>query len=788
MKLNAFPLDRQLDAMDCGPACLKMIAKHYGKFYSLQHMRDKCGITKEGISFGDLGHAAEGIGLRSVALRCTVNDLIERIPLPAIVHWNNTHFVVVYKAKGSRNYATEESLEIQKDSRGNRETKGTIYVADPAKGYVSYSAEEFAKKTIKQELKPSSKEGDLKEAKLVLMALEPQGDFYERQADEKIERLKTFENFIGYFKPYKKSFVNLFIVMLLVTILQGLMPFISKAIIDVGIQTHDLDFINIIIIANIAIIISVLLSNMIRDWILLHISSRINITLISDYLIKLMRLPITFFENKKSGDILQRVQDHERIRSFLMNNSVGMIFSTLTFVVFGVILFVYNPIIFYIFLAGSVLYLGWVLAFLKLRKKLDWEYFDLVSKNQSYWVETIASIQDIKVNNYDKQRRWRWEGIQARLYKVNLRVMNVSNMQNLGAQFIDQLKNLLITFYCAKAVINGEITFGVMISTQFIIGMLNAPVAQFIQFISGFQLAQLSFMRLNEIHQLPDEHDNVGQNSIELPDIKSLIINNVGFQYTPAGKPILQGIRLVIPEGKVTAIVGDSGSGKSTLLKLLLRLYKPSYGDIRIGDMNINNISLRQWRNKCGAVMQDGKIFNDTILNNIILDDEKVDYERLKKALQTANISREIEALPLGYETMMGEQGRGLSGGQKQRVLIARALYKDPDYLFFDEATNSLDTINEQKITSALDDVFKGKTVIVVAHRLSTIRKADQIVVMQSGMVVEIGNHDTLMGKKGRYFQLVQSQLDLANEVTTTEASSQNQNNGVKETVGMETK
>ncbi|TKC07331.1 peptidase domain-containing ABC transporter [Pedobacter frigoris] len=747
MPFTKFPLNLQLDMMDCGPACLTMIAKHYGKFYSLQYLRDQCGITKEGVSFADISHASESIGLRSLSLKCTVDDLLLKIPLPAIIHWDNSHFVVVYKVNAE---------------------KRKIYVADPAKGYVSYSDKEFVAKTIKKSgaatLIPEVQE------KLVLMVVEPQADFYERRAGEKIERLKTFENFIGYFKPYKKSFVNLFFIMLLVTILQGMMPFISKAIIDVGIQTHDIDFINIILIANIAIIISVLLSNMVRDWILLHITSRINIALISDYLIKLMRLPITFFENKQSGDILQRAQDHERIRSFLMNNSIGMIFSVLTFVVFSIILCIYNPIIFYIFLAGSALYVIWVMGFLKLRKKLDWEYFDLVSKNQSYWVETIASIQDIKINNYEKQKRWKWEGIQAQLYKVNLRVMSITNTQNLGAQFIDQFKNLFITFYCAKAVIAGDITFGVMISTQFIIGMLNAPVSQFIQFIVGFQFAQLSFLRLNEIHQLPDEHDNVGQNNMELPEQKSLMINNVGFQYTPAGKPILQGIRLVIPQGKVTAIVGDSGSGKSTLLKLLLRLYKPTYGDIKIGDMNINNISLRQWREKCGAVMQDGKIFNDTILNNIVLDDEKVDYSRLKKALQTANISQEIEALPLGYETVMGEQGRGLSGGQKQRILIARALYKNPDYLFFDEATNSLDTINEQKITAALDDVFKGKTVIVVAHRLSTIRKADQIVVMQNGTIVEVGSHDLLMQVEGRYYQLVQSQLDLTSTVAVPSA------------------
>ncbi|WP_145856922.1 peptidase domain-containing ABC transporter [Pedobacter suwonensis] len=755
MKYSAFPSDRQMDMMDCGPSCLKMIAKHYGKFYSLQYLRDKCGVTKEGVSFADLSHAAEEIGLRSLSLKCSIDDLLYKVPLPVIVHWDNSHFIVVYEAKAKRTNNNTEHLNPYDHA------DATIYVSDPAKGHLKYSATEFASKWLKKEAKVNTEgvyEG-VQASRGVLMAIEPMADFYERSDSEKTERKKTFQNFIGYFHPYRKNFANLFIVMLLVTILQGFLPFISKSVIDVGIQTHDLDFINIVLLANIAIIISVLLSNMVRDWILLHVTSRVNIALISDYLIKLMRLPITFFENKMAGDILQRAQDHERIRAFIMNNSLGMLFSALTFVVFGVIMFIYNTTIFWIFLGGSAIYVLWVMAFLSIRKKLDWEYFELVSKNQSYWVETIGSIQDIKINNYEKQKRWKWENIQARLYKVNLRVLSITNTQNLGAQFIDQLKNLFITFYCAKAVINGQITFGVMISTQFIIGMLNAPVQQFIQFIISFQFAKLSFLRLNEIHQLEDEHDHVGTNHVELPENKSLIVNNVAFQYTPAGKLVLQGVRLIIPEGKVTAIVGDSGSGKSTLLKLLLRLYKPSYGEIKIGDMNINNVSLRQWRNKCGAVMQDGKIFNDSILNNIVLDDEHIDYEKLKKALSTANIAQEIEALPLGYQTMMGEQGRGLSGGQKQRILIARALYKDPDYLFFDEATNSLDTINEKKITDALDDVFKGKTVIVVAHRLSTIRKANQIIVMQGGMVVEIGNHETLMERKGRYFQLVQSQI-----------------------------
>lgn len=462
-----------------------------------------------------------------------------------------------------------------------------------------------------------------------------------------------------------------------------------------------------------------------------------------------------------TGDILQRANDHERIRSFIMNNSIGMLFSILTFVVFAVILAVYNSIIFYIFLFGSILYVVWVMVFLKLRKKLDWEYFELVSKNQSYWVETIESIQDIKINNYERPKRWKWENIQAKLYKVNVRALNVTNLQNIGAQFIDNIKNLAITFFCAKAVIAGQMTFGVMISTQFIIGMLNAPVNQFIQFIISYQFAKISFLRLNEIHELKDEQEGVGNNTLDLSTSKNIFVNNVSFQYSRNASFVLQNVSLLIPEGKVTAIVGDSGSGKSTLLKLILRLYKPSYGEIMIGNMNINNIGLKQWREKCGAVMQDGKIFNDTILNNIVLDDENIDYERLKNALETANIAQEIERLPLGYQTKMGEHGRGLSGGQKQRILIARALYKNPDFLFLDEATNALDTVNEQKIVTALDNVFKNKTVVVIAHRLSTIRKADQIVVMQDGTVVEIGNHEVLMQLGGRYSQLVKSQLDI---------------------------
>lgn len=725
MLLNRFPVEYQMDSQDCGPACLKIIAKHFGKFYSLQSLRDKCGITKEGVSLLDLSTGAESIGLRTLAIKCTIDDVVNSVPFPAIIFWKDSHFVVVYHAN-----------------------KKYIWVSDPAKGRIKYTHEEFKKGWYQK----GAKQG-------VLLAIEPTAEFKDSKA-EREQRKNTFSSILKYFTPYQRNFTLIFVIMLLVTALQGMLPFISKAVIDVGIKTSDVNFINMVLIGNISILLSVMIFNVIRDWILMHITARVNIALISDYLIKLMKLPVTFFENKLLGDILQRAQDHERIRSFIMNNSLSLIFSILTFVVFSIILLIYNAIIFYIFISGSILYAGWVLLFLNIRKKMDWEYFELLSKNQSYWVETVSSIQDIKIYNYEKHRRWKWEEIQARLYHVNKRVLAITNAQNLGAQFVESIKNMGIVFFCATAVIKGEITFGVMISTQFIIGMLNGPLVQFINFIVSAQYAKISFLRINEIKQLEDEEEllSVGSTTI-LPENKSLILDNVNFQYTANSPLVLHNIYLHIPENKVTAIVGGSGCGKSTLLKLLVRLYKPSYGDIKMDKMNVNAINLRQWRSICGVVMQDGKIFSDTILNNIVLDDEHIDYEQLRKVCRIAQIEDEINAMPKGFETNIGENGRGLSGGQKQRLLIARALYRNPQYLFLDEATNALDTINEKKIVEALNNAFLQRTVIVVAHRLSTIRNADQIVVLDKGYIVEVGNHDSLMERKGHYFQMIASQM-----------------------------
>jgi hypothetical protein len=724
MKYCRFPVEYQMDSHDCGPAALKIIAKHFGKYYSLQYLRDRCGITKEGVSLHDISVGAENIGLRTLAVKCDVNEVVNSVPFPAIIFWNNNHFVVVYHADKKR-----------------------IYVSDPARGRVKYSHETFKQGWYQR----GENQG-------VLLAVEPTVDFKETKA-EKEQKRNSFLSILKYFTPYSHSFALIFVIMFIVTALQGVLPFISKAVIDVGIKTSDVNFINMILIGNISILLSVMVFNVLRDWILLHITARVNIALISDYLIKLMNLPVTFFENKLMGDILQRAQDHERIRSFIMNNSLSLIFSMLTFVVFAIILLIYNVVIFLIFLAGSALYVCWVLLFLNVRKKLDWEYFELLSRNQSYWVETVSAIQDVKINNYEKQRRWKWEEIQARLYHVNKRVLAITNMQNLGAQFIESIKNMGIVFFCAVAVINGDITFGVMISTQFIIGMLNGPLSQFISFVMGAQYAKISFLRINEIRQLEDEEEllSVGNTCI-LPNEKSITLSNVHFQYSANSPFVLKGIYLHIPENKVTAIVGGSGCGKSTLLKLLVRLYKPTFGDIKMDTMNVDAINLRQWRNLCGVVMQDGKVFSDTIINNIVLDADRIDYDRLHEVCKIAQLEEEINAMPNGFDTTVGETGRGLSGGQKQRLLIARALYRNPKMLFLDEATNALDTINERKIVDALNNAFEHRTVVVIAHRLSTIQNADQIVVLDKGYIVEVGTHKTLMENKKRYYELVSSQ------------------------------
>lgn len=725
MALKKFPHYKQLDTMDCGPTCIMMIAKHYGKYISLQYLRDKCGMTREGISLLDIANASEVIGFRTHATMMGFESLKEKMTLPCIVYWQQKHFVVVYKID-----------------------RKCVYVSDPATGLIRYSYQEFCKNWLDNTEKGA------------VMALEPQTDFQEFSQGEPRRKYKALQSILAYLKPYKINLLHLFVVMLLITGIQTVLPFIMRAIYDVGIRTKDLDFIYILLIANILLILSTGLANILKNWLLAHLTSRLNIAMVSDYLIKLMKLPIAYFETKMIGDILQRASDHDRIKFFLSNVLINTFFSMLTLIVFGIVLFVFNINLFWVFLVGSLLYIGWILLFLKVQEKLDWKIYDLNAKNQSYWIETVNTIQDTKIANYDKKRRWKWEAIQSALYRVNLKSLTISQTQELGSQIINNLKNIVLTFISAKAVLEGSMTMGEMISTQFIIGFLNAPIAQLVTFIQYTESAYISFKRLAEIDQITSEENESNTNSFSLPANKNLMLQNVSFHYQGNKELILKNISIVIPENNITAIVGHSGCGKTTLLRLLLRFYQPSYGEILLGNLNLNSVSLSQWRKNCGAVLQDGRLYNDTILNNITLEDENINYERVKEAVTIANIDKEIITLPLGYQTRIGETGRGLSHGQKQRILLARAIYQNPQFLILDEATSALDSENEDIILKHLETFFKNRTVVIAAHRLSTFKRADQIIVLHQGQIVESGKHEELLLMQGTYFKLIKSQLD----------------------------
>ena len=724
-----FPFYQQHDAMDCGPACLRMIARYYGKHYSLQTLRDRSYITREGVSMMGISDAAESIGFRTMGVRIGWDQLVSEAPLPCIAHWQQKHFVVVYKIK-----------------------KNTVYVSDPARGRIRFPKEEFM-----QGWANTQEEGVNKG---LCLLVEPTPDFY-KQEDEELDK-SGFGFLLQYMKPYKKFIVQLILGLLLGSLLQLIFPFLTQAIVDRGINNQDLNFVTLIIIAQLVLIAGRTSVNFIRSWILLHLSTRVNISLISDFLIKLMKLPIAFFNTKMTGDLIQRIQDHRRIENFLTTNTLNVLFSFFSLVVFGIVLAIYNWWIFAIFILGSGLYILWILGFMKRRRELDHRRFAQLSDNQSNLIQLITGMQEIKLNNCEKQKRWEWEGIQTRLFRVQVKGLALQQYQQAGGVFINEVKNVVITFLAAKAVIDGTMTLGMMLAVQFIIGQLNSPLQQMIRFFHTAQDARISLERLGEIHNKEDEEDVREPKITHLPEKADLNMDQVYFQYEGPHSPyVLEDVNLKIPEKKVTAIVGVSGSGKTTLIKLLLGFYNPVNGYVKIGDIHLNNFNNRVWRNKCGVVMQDGFIFSDTIANNIAVSDESVDRERLLHAVKTANIQNDIESLPLGYNTKIGREGIGMSQGQQQRILIARAVYKDPEYLFFDEATNALDANNEMVIMKNLEQFFQGRTVVIVAHRLSTVKNADQIVVLEKGKVVEKGNHTELTRKKGAYYHLVKNQLEL---------------------------
>ncbi|WP_288241937.1 peptidase domain-containing ABC transporter [uncultured Bacteroides sp.] len=728
--MNRFPHFPQHDAMDCGPTCLRMVAAFYGKCYSLEGLREKSFITREGVSMLGISEAAEKIGFRSICVQVGYEKLQEA-PLPCIIHWNQQHFVVVYKLNDKH-----------------------VWVADPGAGKLKYTKEEFCNCWL------SSRKNE--EDTGVALLLEPTPEFYtiEDEGDE-VNR-KGFSFLYSYLRPYRGLVGQLLLGLLLGSMIQLMLPFLTQSVVDFGINNQNLGFIYLVLIAQLMLSFSSSAVDFIRGWILLHLGTRINIALISDFLIKLMKMPISYFDSKMTGDILQRINDHKRIQDFLTGSSLSVIFSVFNIIIFGIVLLVYSGMIFLIFMGGSALYVAYVWLFMKKRAELDHKRFAQQSANQSTVVQLVNGMQEIKLSACEQQKRWEWERIQAKLFKVNIKSLALRQYQDSGAVLINQSKNLLITALVASLVVKGEMTLGMMLSVQYIIGQLNSPVNELIAFARDMQDARLSMNRLSEVRDKPDEEDPTRELLREIPEGKEIRLQNLNFKYDPLSEyPTLDNVSLVIPPGKQTAIVGMSGSGKTTLVKLLLGFYPPASGDIFIGDTPLGSYSIREWRKRCGVVMQDGFIFSDSIAGNIAPGVERIDKKKLRHAAEVANIHDFIEELPLGYNTKIGQEGHGLSQGQKQRILIARAVYKDPEFIFFDEATNALDANNERTIMNNLQTFFKGRTSVVVAHRLSTVRNAEQIIVIEQGKIAETGTHEALIALEGRYYQLVKNQLEL---------------------------
>jgi ATP-binding cassette subfamily B protein len=728
-----FPFFQQHDAMDCGPTCLRMIASFHGKEYPLSYLRDQSHLDREGVSLAGIEMAADAIGMRTMAVKIPFQSDdpdkpgLTDAPKPLIVHWNQKHFVVVYKMD-----------------------KKSVWIADPAHGKRKLSYSAFKKSWIQDD-----DQG-------IALLLEPTNQFYENP--EIAESKKGFAFLFQYLKPHKKLLTQLFIGLAVGSLLQLIFPFLTQALVDIGIQNQDIGFVWLILIGQLVLFGSQTVVRFIQNWITLHIGTRINVSLISDFLYQLMGLPLSYFDTKMTGDLLQRIGDHRRIESFLTSASLGVLFSTFNLILFGLILLLYNPSIFLVFFLGAVLYVAWIFIFLKKREQADYQRFQQLSDNQHAIIELIQGMPEIKLQNSEAKRRRHWTEIQAKLFRANINALGVTQYQDAGAVFISQLKDIIIIFLAAQSVIAGEMTLGMMLAVQYIVGMVNVPLQQMIGFIREAQDAKISLERLQEVHEKFDpENEEKGKVAYEQVEDKSIRFENVTFSYNALSSNALENIDLEIPEGKVTAIVGSSGSGKTTLLKLLLGFYEPVSGQIKVDKFHLKNIKQEDWRRKCGAVLQDGYIFSDSLENNITeseKDGYPINLELYQKAIQTAHIEEFISNLPLGNSTMIGAKGNGISAGQKQRILIARAVYKDPDYILFDEATNALDAHNEKIIMENLKQFFKGRTVIVVAHRLSTVKNADQIIVLEGGRIVEKGNHQSLIQAEGRYFELVKEQLE----------------------------
>lgn len=727
--MRRFALKKQLDQRDCGPACIRMVAESYGKSISAHQLRQRSGTDRTGSSLAGLVEAAESVGFRSLPAKLPLDKLLKEAPLPAILHWDQNHFVVLYKVRAKH-----------------------IYIADPARGKRKLSHAEFMTHW-------GAKGEDGSHAGVVLL-LEPSGDFYANEFEVE-ENSKGFRFFLRYLKRYRQLFVQLVLGLALGSLLQLAFPFLTQALVDIGIGNRDIGFIYLLLIGQVTLFLSRSVVEILRSWILLHISTRLNISIISDFLSKMMRLPISFFERRIIGDIIQRIGDHRRIESFMTNTTLSTLFAFVNLLTFSVVLLFYSRVIFLVFLVGSAIHIGWIVLFLKRRREIDHLTFTEESADQSKVIELITGMHEIKLNNIERLKRWEWEFIQARLFRVRMKGMALNLYQTVGAGLLNELKNIAITFIAATSVVNGEMTLGMMMAVSYIIGQLNSPISQFIGFVQAAQDAKISIERLREVHEIPDEEGPTDQLVDIIPSPADIRLDNVSFRYGGTDSPYaLRNISVVIPQGKVTAIVGTSGSGKTTMLKLILKFFQTTEGKIDLQGIHLNNVQNSLWRDYCGVVMQEGFIFSDSIAQNISLETQP-DHQRLMKAAETANLLDFIQGLPLGFQTVIGASGAGLSAGQKQRLLIARAVYKDPGLLIFDEATNALDARNESEIMNNLDRFLIDKTVIVVAHRLSTVKNADQILVLKDGELIESGNHLSLTASKGEYYELVRNQLEL---------------------------
>jgi len=730
--MKSFPFYKQPDAKDCGPTCLRIIAKHYNKSIPLPQIRTLSETTREGSALLGLSNAAETLGFRTLGVKINFNTLLADAPLPCIVHWNKNHYVVVYKI----------------------DKTGKVYVSDPGYGLITYTKTEFIQYWIGENAHENTEEG-------IALILETSPSFYNSDFQD-TEKKTSFTFLSRYLLKYKSLFIQLAIGLLAGSLLSLIFPFLTQSIVDVGIQNQDINFIYLVLLAQVMLFMGKMGIEMIRSWILLHLSTRINISIISDFFIKLMKLPISFFDTRMTGDIMQRISDHHRIEQLLTGSSLNTLFSMVNLLIFSIILLIYDYRLFIVYLLGALLYAGWIVFFLKRRKELDYKMFAQVAQEQSTVIELINGMQEIKMHNAEKQKRWGWEFLQVKLFKIKIKALSLEQWQSVGGGFINQIKDILVSFLAAKLVLSGNLTLGMMLSVQYIIGQLNSPLMQLIDFIKQTQDARISLERLQEIHDKDNEEGSEEQYAAEIAQ-KDIELKSVSFRYTGADSFVFQDLNLVIPFQKTTAIVGASGSGKTTLLKLLTKFYEPDKGEIKIGNTDMKNISPRYWRDHCGVVMQESYVFNDTIANNIAIGEDTIDKQKLRKAIEIANIQDFIESLPLSYNTKIGNEGMGVSGGQKQRLFIARAVYKSPEYIFFDEATSALDANNEKIIIENLEQFFKGKTAIVIAHRLSTVKHADKIIVLDKGMVVEEGDHNELVAKKGEYYRLIKNQLELGN-------------------------